>query len=151
MYHPTIFFDPQFTMGVMAGWLLQAAGVGALLLAGALVLDRGRVAPRDPGAGRVPGARPGSGSSCSWAGSSGSSSATSGPAPSAGKAVAHLPHQHVGREGLLQPRVPAGLAVDPRGPRSPDSPTCRARAGRADARAAAAPAPGRWCPASPRR
>jgi len=34
MYHPTIFFDPQFTMGVMAGWLLQAAGVGALLLAG---------------------------------------------------------------------------------------------------------------------
>jgi hypothetical protein len=33
MYHPTIFFDPQFTMGVMAGWLLQAAGVGALLLA----------------------------------------------------------------------------------------------------------------------
>ncbi|MEX2222330.1 MAG: hypothetical protein WEG40_11095 [Candidatus Rokuibacteriota bacterium] len=34
MYHPTIFFDPQFTLGVMAGWLLQAAGVGALLLAG---------------------------------------------------------------------------------------------------------------------
>jgi branched-subunit amino acid ABC-type transport system permease component len=34
MYHPTIFFDPQFTIGVMAGWLLQAAGVGALLLAG---------------------------------------------------------------------------------------------------------------------
>jgi len=34
MYHPPIFFDPQFTMGVMAGWLLQAAGVGALLLAG---------------------------------------------------------------------------------------------------------------------
>jgi len=24
MYHPTIFFDPQFTVGVMAGWLLQA-------------------------------------------------------------------------------------------------------------------------------
>jgi hypothetical protein len=34
MYHPTIFFDPQFTIGVMAGWLLQVAGVGALLLAG---------------------------------------------------------------------------------------------------------------------
>jgi hypothetical protein len=33
MYHPPIFFDPQFTIGVMAGWLLQAAGVGALLLA----------------------------------------------------------------------------------------------------------------------
>jgi len=33
MYHPTIFLDPQFTVGVMAGWLLQAAGVGALLLA----------------------------------------------------------------------------------------------------------------------
>jgi hypothetical protein len=33
MYHPTIFFDPQFTLSVMAGWLLQAAGAGALLLA----------------------------------------------------------------------------------------------------------------------
>ncbi|HEY7434645.1 MAG TPA: hypothetical protein VIE41_05860 [Methylomirabilota bacterium] len=33
MYHPTIFFDPQFTIGVMAGWLIQAAGAGALLLA----------------------------------------------------------------------------------------------------------------------
>lgn len=33
MYHPTIFFDSQFTLGVMAGWLLQAAGAGALLLA----------------------------------------------------------------------------------------------------------------------
>lgn len=33
MYHPTIFFDPQFTLGVMAGWLLTVAGVGALLLA----------------------------------------------------------------------------------------------------------------------
>lgn len=33
MYHPTIFFDPQFTLGVMAGWLLQVAGVAALLLA----------------------------------------------------------------------------------------------------------------------
>lgn len=33
MYHPTIFFDPQFTLGVMAGWLLQVVGVGALLLA----------------------------------------------------------------------------------------------------------------------
>ncbi|HEY7869179.1 MAG TPA: hypothetical protein VIF59_08125 [Methylomirabilota bacterium] len=30
---PTIFFDPQFTIGVMAGWLLQAAGAVALLLA----------------------------------------------------------------------------------------------------------------------
>jgi hypothetical protein len=34
MYHPPIFFDLQFTKWVMAGWLLQAAGVGALLLAG---------------------------------------------------------------------------------------------------------------------
>jgi hypothetical protein len=34
MYHPTIFFDPQFTLGVMAGWILQAVGVVALLLAG---------------------------------------------------------------------------------------------------------------------
>lgn len=34
MYHPTIFFDPQFTLGVMAGWMIQAAGAGALLLAG---------------------------------------------------------------------------------------------------------------------
>ena len=33
MYHPTIFLDPLFTMGVMAGWLLSVAGVGALLLA----------------------------------------------------------------------------------------------------------------------
>ena len=33
MYHPPIFFDPQFTLGVMAGWLLTIAGVGALLLA----------------------------------------------------------------------------------------------------------------------
>lgn len=33
MYHPTIFFDPQFTVGVMGGWLLQAAGAVALLLA----------------------------------------------------------------------------------------------------------------------
>ncbi len=34
MYHPTIFFDPQFTKWVMTGWLLQVAGVGPLLLAG---------------------------------------------------------------------------------------------------------------------
>ena len=34
MYHPPIFFDPQFTKWVMTGWLLQVAGVGALLLAG---------------------------------------------------------------------------------------------------------------------
>jgi hypothetical protein len=33
MYHPTIFLDPQFTVGVMAGWLLTVVGVGALLLA----------------------------------------------------------------------------------------------------------------------
>lgn len=33
MYHPTIFLDPQFTLGVMAGWVLTLAGVGALLLA----------------------------------------------------------------------------------------------------------------------
>jgi hypothetical protein len=33
MYHPPIFFDPQFTLGVMAGWVLTLAGVGALLLA----------------------------------------------------------------------------------------------------------------------
>ncbi|MGH7402039.1 MAG: hypothetical protein ACREKQ_06395 [Candidatus Rokuibacteriota bacterium] len=33
MYHPTIFFDPQFTLYVMAGWVVQAAGAGALLLA----------------------------------------------------------------------------------------------------------------------
>ena len=33
MYHPTIFFDPQFTLAVMAGWLLTVAGAGALLLA----------------------------------------------------------------------------------------------------------------------
>ncbi len=33
MSHPPIFFDPQFTLGVMAGWLLSIAGVGALLLA----------------------------------------------------------------------------------------------------------------------
>jgi hypothetical protein len=32
MYHPTIFFDPQFTLAVMAGWVLTLAGVGALLL-----------------------------------------------------------------------------------------------------------------------
>lgn len=32
MYHPTIFFDPQFTLGVMAGWILTLAGVGILLL-----------------------------------------------------------------------------------------------------------------------
>jgi hypothetical protein len=31
--HPTIFLDPQFTLGVMAGWILTLAGVGALLLA----------------------------------------------------------------------------------------------------------------------
>jgi len=35
MYHPPIFFDPQFTMGVMAGWLLQAAGVGTHRVPGA--------------------------------------------------------------------------------------------------------------------
>ena len=33
MYHPTIFLEPQFTMAVMAGWLLTVAGAGALLLA----------------------------------------------------------------------------------------------------------------------
>ena len=33
MYHPPIFLDPQFTLGVMAGWLLTIVGVGALLLA----------------------------------------------------------------------------------------------------------------------
>jgi len=33
MYYPTIFLDPQFTVGVMAGWVLQAAGAGLLLLA----------------------------------------------------------------------------------------------------------------------
>ncbi|HXA98322.1 MAG TPA: hypothetical protein VN323_22350 [Candidatus Dormibacteraeota bacterium] len=33
MYHPTIFLDPQFTSGVMAGWILTFVGVGALLLA----------------------------------------------------------------------------------------------------------------------
>ncbi|HYB69291.1 MAG TPA: hypothetical protein VEH80_01400 [Candidatus Bathyarchaeia archaeon] len=32
MYHPTIFMDPQFTAGVMAGWILTLIGVGALLL-----------------------------------------------------------------------------------------------------------------------
>jgi len=31
--HPTIFLDPQFTIGVMAGWILSVLGVGALLLA----------------------------------------------------------------------------------------------------------------------
>jgi hypothetical protein len=33
MYHPPIFFDPQFTLGVMVGWLLTVAGAGTLLLA----------------------------------------------------------------------------------------------------------------------
>ncbi|HUM15429.1 MAG TPA: hypothetical protein VL086_07070 [Candidatus Nitrosotalea sp.] len=32
--HPTIFLDPQFTLGVMAGWILTVLGVGALLLGG---------------------------------------------------------------------------------------------------------------------
>ncbi|HEY7204812.1 MAG TPA: hypothetical protein VIA61_10965 [Methylomirabilota bacterium] len=30
--HPTIFFDPVFTMSVMAGWLLTVAGAVLLLL-----------------------------------------------------------------------------------------------------------------------
>ncbi len=34
MYHPPIFFDPQFTLSVMAGWLLTVAGVVILLLVG---------------------------------------------------------------------------------------------------------------------
>jgi hypothetical protein len=33
MYHPTIFFDPQFTLAVMVGWVLTLAGAGLLLLA----------------------------------------------------------------------------------------------------------------------
>jgi hypothetical protein len=33
MYHPPIFFDPRFTLGVMAGWVLTLTGVGILLLA----------------------------------------------------------------------------------------------------------------------
>ncbi len=33
MYHPTIFFDPVFTVNVMAGWLLTVAGALVLLVA----------------------------------------------------------------------------------------------------------------------
>ena len=33
MYHPPIFFDPQFTLGVMVGWVLTLAGAGILLVA----------------------------------------------------------------------------------------------------------------------
>ncbi len=33
MYQPTIFFDSQFTVAVMAGWVLTLLGAGALLLA----------------------------------------------------------------------------------------------------------------------
>ncbi len=32
--HPTIFLDPQFTMSVMAGWILTVVGVVILLLVG---------------------------------------------------------------------------------------------------------------------
>jgi hypothetical protein len=35
MYDPPIFFDPQFTLAVMAGWVLTLAGAGTLLLAAA--------------------------------------------------------------------------------------------------------------------
>ena len=30
--HPTIFLDPQFTVQVMAGWVVTLVGAGALLL-----------------------------------------------------------------------------------------------------------------------
>ncbi|HZP38639.1 MAG TPA: hypothetical protein VFE48_19295 [Methylomirabilota bacterium] len=33
MYHPTIFFDPQFTLAVMVGWVLTLAGAALLLVA----------------------------------------------------------------------------------------------------------------------
>ena len=33
MYHPTIFLDPQFTLAVMAGWILTLGGTGLPLLA----------------------------------------------------------------------------------------------------------------------
>ena len=60
MYHPPIFFDPQFTFGVMAGWVLTLAGVGALLLAGvwysfAGEWRRGTPPRRPPRAPRSPG------------------------------------------------------------------------------------------------
>jgi hypothetical protein len=32
MHHPPIFLDPQFTLSVMAGWLLTVGGVLVLLL-----------------------------------------------------------------------------------------------------------------------
>ena len=55
MYHPPIFFDPQFTFGVMAGWVLTLAGVGALLLAGVWYSCAGewRRGTRPPGAFRA--------------------------------------------------------------------------------------------------
>ena len=51
MYHPPIFFDPQYTLGVMAGWVLTLGGAGLLLLAAvwysaAGEWRQGRPAPR---------------------------------------------------------------------------------------------------------
>jgi hypothetical protein len=33
MYHPTIFFDPGFTLAVMVGWVLTLGGAALLLIA----------------------------------------------------------------------------------------------------------------------
>jgi hypothetical protein len=50
MYHPPIFFDPLYTLGVMAGWVLTLGGAGLLLVAAvwysiAGEWRRGRAAP----------------------------------------------------------------------------------------------------------
>jgi hypothetical protein len=48
MYHPTIFLDPQFTVGVMAGWLLEAAKSARCCCT--VWFSCAGVAPPDPGA-----------------------------------------------------------------------------------------------------